>query len=290
MPCPHCESAATTECPHRTELGYRRFRCRTCQRRVNERTGTAYNRLRYPTDIVSLVVLWRVRDKLSLRDLAEMFLQRGVVFTHETVRNWEAQLAPVLTELWRRRRRGAVSASWYVDETDVRVQGQWPYLYRAIDRDGNLVDARRSETPDRITTDGPDAYPRAGRHVFGDQVAHRANRYFNNGLKQDHRGIKQRYRPRGDLNTLPRQHVSASSLMKAGPSSVRTRTATNPSHSRSDEPFIRRGSPNCWSCWQRHNPGPSDPRCPPHPHGVKVDTTPHTSIIRKFAVRHIPLL
>jgi putative transposase len=57
MTCPHCESATTTECPHRTELGYRRFRCRTCQRRFNERTGTAYNRLQYPTDIVSLVVL-----------------------------------------------------------------------------------------------------------------------------------------------------------------------------------------------------------------------------------------
>jgi hypothetical protein len=129
MTCPHCESAATTECPHRTELGYRRFCCRTCQRRFHERTGTAYNHLQYPTDIVSLVVLWRVRYKLSLRDLAEMFLQRGIVFTHETVRNWEAQLAPVLTELLRRKRRGAVRASWYVDETYVRVQGRWQDLW-----------------------------------------------------------------------------------------------------------------------------------------------------------------
>jgi len=111
MTCPHCESAATTACPQRTELGYRRFRCRTCQRGFNERTGTMYNRLQYPTEIVSLVVLWRVRYKLSLRDLAEMFLQRGIVFTHETVRNWEARLAPVLTELLRQRRRGAVKAS-----------------------------------------------------------------------------------------------------------------------------------------------------------------------------------
>jgi putative transposase len=214
---PHCESTATSECPNRTELGYRRFRCRTCERRFNERTGTAYNRLQYPTDLVSLVVLWRVRYKLSLRDLAEMFLQRGIVFTHETVRNWEAQLAPVLTERLRRRRRGAVSASWYVDETYVRVQGQWQYLYRAIDRAGNLVDVRLSDTrdltaaeaffrsawtvtgvtPERITTDGHDAYPRAIRNVFGDQVAHRTNHYLNNGLEQDHRGIKQRYRPMG---------------------------------------------------------------------------------------------
>jgi putative transposase len=51
--------------------------------------------------------------------------------------------------------------------------------------------------PHRITTDGHDAYPRALRHVFGDQVQHRTNRYLHNHLAQDHRGIKQRYRPMG---------------------------------------------------------------------------------------------
>jgi putative transposase len=52
-------------------------------------------------------------------------------------------------------------------------------------------------TPDRIATDGHDAYPRAIRNVFGEQVTHRANRYLNSHLGQDHRGIKQRYRPMG---------------------------------------------------------------------------------------------
>jgi putative transposase len=99
----------------------------------------------------------------------------------------------------------------------VRVDGRWQYLYRAIDRDGNLVDVRLSDTrdlgaaeaffraaqmatgvtPRRITTDGHDAYPRAIRHVFGDQVTHRTNCYLNNHLEQDHRGTKQRYRPMG---------------------------------------------------------------------------------------------
>ena len=80
MICPHCASVATTERPDRTALGYRRFRCRACQRGFNERTGTLDNYLQYPTDVVSLVVLWRVRYKLSLRDLSEMFLQRGITF------------------------------------------------------------------------------------------------------------------------------------------------------------------------------------------------------------------
>ncbi len=70
--------------------------------RYNERTGTVLNRV--PTDIVFL--FWRLRYKLSLRDLAEMFLIRGLVFTHEAVRDWEAKLAPLLAESLRKRRAG----------------------------------------------------------------------------------------------------------------------------------------------------------------------------------------
>ncbi len=162
-----------------------------------------------------LVVLWRLRYKLSLRDLAEMFLPRGVVFTHEAVRDWEARFAPLLAARLRAQRWGHAGASWYVDETYVRVQGRWCSLYRAIDRDGNLVDAMLSETrdldaarrflrqavatvghgPARVTTDGHDAYPRAIREALGETVAHRWSRYLNNRIEQDHRGLKQRYYP-----------------------------------------------------------------------------------------------
>jgi putative transposase len=222
MTCPHGESTAITERSERTELGYRRFRCRVCKREFTERTGTPFNRLHYPTDVVCLVILWRFRYKRSLRDLAEMFFQRGMSFTHEAVREWESKLAPLLSEALRKRRHSQVGNSWYVDETSIRVQGQGQYLYRAIDRDGNLVDVRLSDTrdltaaeaffrsawtvtgvlPDRITTDGHDAYPRAIRHVFGDRVTHRTNRDLNNHLEQDHRGIKQRYRSTGGLKTF----------------------------------------------------------------------------------------
>jgi transposase-like protein len=96
-----------------------------------------------------------------------------------------------------------VGNSWYVDETYIKVQEQWRYLDRAINRDGNLVDVRLSDTlglaaaeaffrsawtvtgvtPDRITIDGHDAYPWAIRTVFGNQVLHRTNRYLNNHLE-----------------------------------------------------------------------------------------------------------
>jgi transposase-like protein len=98
------------------------------------------NRLQLPTDVVFLIVLWRLRMKLSLRDLAEILLLRGLVFSHEAIRDWEAKLAPLLTDALRKHRKGKAGRSWYVDETYIKVAGQWQYLYRAIDRDGNLVD------------------------------------------------------------------------------------------------------------------------------------------------------
>jgi putative transposase len=212
MECPHCQSSATTERPDLTTRGYRRFRCRSCERGFNERTGSFFNRLQYPPDVVCLVVLWRVRYKLSRRDLAEMFLDRGVVFTHEAVREWETKLAPVLSEPLRKYRRGRVGQSWYCDETYLKVKGRGVYLYRAIDRDGNLVDVFLSErqdqtaaeaffrsartvtevVPARVTTDGHGAYPGAIKTELGEDGTQRTHRYLNNHLEQDHRGIKQR--------------------------------------------------------------------------------------------------
>ena len=161
------------------------------------------------------MVLWRLRYKLSLRDLSEMFLIRGIVFGYEAVRDWEAKLMPALTDNLRRRRRGKVGRSWYVDETYLKVQGRWVYLYRAIDRSGALVEVMLSETrdmaaakalfrsartetgitPARVITDGHDSYPRAIRTELGRHVRHRTSRYLNNRLEQDHRGIKGRYQP-----------------------------------------------------------------------------------------------
>jgi putative transposase len=101
------------------------------------------------------------------------------------------------------------------DETYVKVGGKWCYLYRAIDRDGHLVDSMLSEhrdmasaktfftqakdvvghKPEKVTTDGHDSYPRAIHRILGRKVVHRTNRYLNNHVEQDHRGIKQRCYP-----------------------------------------------------------------------------------------------
>ena len=86
MRCTECSSAALTERSERTAQGYRRFRCRACGKQFNERSGTVLNRAQYPSDVIALVVLWRLRYKLALRDLPEMFALRGIVFTYEAVR------------------------------------------------------------------------------------------------------------------------------------------------------------------------------------------------------------
>lgn len=65
MDCPHCQSSVTTERGERTEVGYRRFRCGSCKQGFHERTGTVFNRLQYPTEVICLVVRWRIRYKLS---------------------------------------------------------------------------------------------------------------------------------------------------------------------------------------------------------------------------------
>jgi transposase-like protein len=159
---------------------------------------------------------------LSLRDVAEMFLARGFVFTHETVRDWEARFAPLIADQLRTKRRGQAGISWYVDETYIKVRGKWCYLYRAIDHDGNLVDSRLSEkrdmdaakqflaqafavvghAPEMVTTDGHRSYPRAVCETLGSAVGHRTNKYLNNRLEQDHCGIKQRYYPMCGFKTF----------------------------------------------------------------------------------------
>ncbi len=162
-----------------------------------------------------LAVLWRLRYKLSFRDVAELLLERGYEVTHETIRDWEFRFAPLLADQLRAKRRGRAGVSWYIDETYVKVAGRWCYLYRAIDRDGVLIDSMLSEHRDkhaarrflrrlvevagtkplRVTTDQHPAYRKAVRWILGRKVWHRCNQYLNNMTEQSHRAVKQRYYP-----------------------------------------------------------------------------------------------
>lgn len=131
MTCPHCTATNLYALAHRTALGYRTYRCRRCKRTCNERTGTPFNFLEYPTDVVLSVVRWRLQYKLSLRDLAQMFLERGITFTHEAVREWEARFAPVLTDRLRAKRRGKAGSRWYVEIVCTQIAKTEAFAVRA---------------------------------------------------------------------------------------------------------------------------------------------------------------
>ena len=149
--CICCGSAAVTERSEVTAQGYRRFRCRNCGKQFNERSDGVLNRTSLPSDIIALVVFCRLRYRLTLRDLSEILLLRGFTVSHETIRDWEAKLLPVMGDALRKRRHGMrrrPGRSWHADETYLKVQGRWCYLYRAIDRDGNLIDTLLSQTRD----------------------------------------------------------------------------------------------------------------------------------------------
>ena len=96
-------------------------------------------RVPYPLEVMLVCVRWYCAYPLSFRHLEEMMAERGVVVDHSTVHRWAIKMLPVLALVFRRRKR-PVGMSWRMDETYIRVAGQWKYLYRAVDRDGDTID------------------------------------------------------------------------------------------------------------------------------------------------------
>ncbi len=196
-----------TKRPEVTARGCPRFRCRDCGRQFNERSGGTLNRTCLPSRIIAFVVFCRLRYRLTLRDLSEILLLRGIKVSHGVVRDWETKPLPVMGEELRKRccgRQSGPGASWYLDETYPKVRGKWAYLYRAVDWDGNLIDAmlsghrdmaatkaffRLAKTttgvrPDRVTTDGYGSYPKAIRTVLGRAVRHRTRHTLTTDLSR----------------------------------------------------------------------------------------------------------
>lgn len=169
--------------------------------------------------VIVTAVRWYRRFSLSLRDVEELMAERGLSVDHTTIWRWVQAYAPEI----RRRLQGQLKykfATWFMDETYVRVAGRWMYLFRAVDHRGQTIDFYLSETRDReaakrflqaalanpdnrpphvLSFDGNRSYPAAIRDLEADgQIRagcrHRCRQYGNNRIESDHRHIKRRLR------------------------------------------------------------------------------------------------
>ena len=100
---------------------------------------TAFKRLHYPIDVIAQCVRWYLAYSLSLRNLEEMMSERGVDVDHSTVHRWILRITPILNKTAARYKK-TVNQFWHIDETYIKIKGQWHYLYRAIDSDNKTVD------------------------------------------------------------------------------------------------------------------------------------------------------
>jgi transposase-like protein len=187
--------------------------------------GSVFKGRHFDRSVILLCLRWYLAYNLSLRNLEEMMAERGISVDHATVHRWVVRYSPELLERFNLRKK-ALTGRWHMDETYVRVRGQWRYLYRAIDSNGDTVEfwlserrnlpaakrflrkaLKRHGRPERIVIDG--SQTNRGAILSCDAASRledrsrrklrpiriRQSRYLNNRIEQDHRAVKRRIRP-----------------------------------------------------------------------------------------------
>lgn len=208
-------------------------------------TARAFHGFRFPAEVILWVMRWYLRFPVSYRDLELMLADRGIKVYHVTLYRWVQRFAPELEKRMRRHLRPC-RGPCHVDETYLWVDGQWRYLYRAVDGTGQTIEfmlsAKRDKkaakrffrralarqhtrNPRAIVTDRLKSYPRVLREMKREGklwrlTGHRRGRWLNNGVEQDHRRIKRRTKPmlgfeamaklaKGQVRAVPKNDVSA---------------------------------------------------------------------------------
>ncbi|WP_117672836.1 IS6 family transposase [Micromonospora sp. MW-13] len=181
--------------------------------------ASAFAGFRFPSEVIVLAVRWYLRFNLSYRDVAELLVERGVEVDHVTVYRWVQRFIPLLADAARFTRHSTADR-WFVDETYVKVNGVWRYVYRAVDQYGQVIDvlvstrrdtaaARRffhralttvKATPTEVGTDAAPVYPGMLEDVVP-SAWHHVERYANNLIQADHSQLKHQLRPMRGLRT-----------------------------------------------------------------------------------------
>jgi transposase-like protein len=169
----------------------------------------------FQDEIILVNVRWYLRYSLSYRNLEEMMSERGLKVDHSTICRWIHAYAPEIEKRTRPYLK-ATGDSWKIDETYIKVNGEWKYLDRAVDSEGNTLDFRLSTNRDKkaatrflqkalkakhnnqprvINVDHNAAYPLAfkalpEKGLLKEDCELRQVKYLNNLVEQDHRGIK----------------------------------------------------------------------------------------------------
>src|ERR687893_2111736 len=172
----------------------------------------SYKGFRYPVEVIGHCVWLYHRFPLSFREIEEMMLARGIILSHETVRQWCAKFGqPYANAL--RRRRVRPGDKWHVDEVFITISGQRRYLWRAVDQHGNVLDilvtSRRGTkaatmffrklltglqyVPRVLVTDKLASYGVAHRRLMPG-VEHRRSKYLNNRAENSHQPTRARER------------------------------------------------------------------------------------------------
>ena len=173
-------------------------------------------RMRFPLEIIAVCIRWYAAYPLSYRHIEELMQERGAFVDHSTINRWAIRFLPLLEKTFRKYKR-PVGSSWRMDETYIKINGQWKYFYRAVDKEGQTVDfllsAKRDKAaamrffnkamlfnglPDKIAMDKSGANKAAIDQMIEDKglsVIVRQIKYLNNIVEQDHRSIKRMTRP-----------------------------------------------------------------------------------------------
>ena len=167
----------------------------------------------FPKSIIIQAVYYKFRFGLSYRDIEELMAIRGIKVDHATIQRWVFKFTPLLEKEFNKRKK-VVGKRWRMDETYIKVKGQWRYLYRAVDKQGHTIDflltKRRQRMsaqsflikaisnngkPELINIDKSGANKHAIR-VYNkrsfSKIKVRQCKYLNNIVEQDHRFIKKR--------------------------------------------------------------------------------------------------
>jgi putative transposase len=172
---------------------------------------------RFEKDLILACVRWYLAYPLSYRNLEEMMAERSVAVDHSNIYCWVRKFTPQLEAVFRKGKKRPVGTSWRMDETYIKIKGQWRYLYRAVDKDGQTIDflliahrdkkaalrffkkaVRQHGLPAKVTIDKSGANTaalEALQQETGAEIEIRQIKYLNNRVEQDHRAVKRIVRP-----------------------------------------------------------------------------------------------